>query len=100
MTIRSSVLLVAASLFITPVANAEWRHGGYNNYQPHYEHRNGIGGALLGLGAGVIIGGIITQQYAPPPRYYYPPPTYYVQPQPYYPQPGYYVQPQPYYQPY
>ena len=100
---------VAFGLLTAPVAHAEWRGhggGGWGNhsegwgggYRGRYEHRgNGgaLAGALLGLGAAAVIGGIIASQppavaYAPQPGYYpgyyYAPPAY---PAPYYAQPGY-----------
>ena len=101
---RLSTLLIAApvmaGLLAAPAAHAEWRgQGGGYPYQgggyPAHPHRHGHGGgpllgALLGLGAAAVIGGIIASQ----PRYYQPPA--------YTPGPGQYYAPayeQPVYQP-
>jgi hypothetical protein len=87
---------VAIGLLAAPAAHADWRHhgGGWDNgWHGHEHHGNGnaVAGALLGLGAAAVIGGIIASQqpayYAPPPVAYAPPPPYY--PQQYYPPPGY-----------
>nr|WP_294522381.1 hypothetical protein [uncultured Rhodopila sp.] len=104
---------VAAGLLAAPAAHAEWRgHGGYGHYYGGgYGHYHGggwrgpsVAGALLGLGAAAVVGGVIASQayapppvvyaqprpyyYAPPPVYYAPPPAYYAAPPAYYP-PGY-----------
>jgi hypothetical protein len=107
---RLNALLIAApvalGLLAAPAAQAEWRghggggwdRGGWNRGGwEHREHRgNALAGALLGLGAAAVIGGIIASQ--PPPAYYpapgyppgyYPAPAYYPAPS-YYPDPGYY----------
>jgi hypothetical protein len=87
---------VALGLLAAPAAHAEWRgHGGWHGGRgPGFP----LAGALLGLGAAAVVGGIIASQpvYAPPPAYYYPPQAYYAppgyyyqQPQPYYAAPGY-----------
>ena len=89
---------VALGLLSAPVAHAEWRHQGGGGWGHHgggwdhhaggwghqgYRHRgNGgaVAGALLGLGAAAVIGGIIASQqpqYAPPQAYYAPQPSYY-----------------------
>jgi hypothetical protein len=107
---------IAAGLLAAPAAHADWHggrdgwHGGGHERWEHArweherrEHRGGgpdIGGAILGLGAAAILGGVIASQayappppvyYAPPPVYYAPPPAYYAPPQVYYtPQPAYY----------
>src|ERR1700686_2478484 len=68
---------VALSLLAAPAAHAEWGHrgGGWGGYHGGYEHRGGnggaIAGALLGLGAAAVIGGVIASQ----PAYYPPPPV-------------------------
>jgi len=91
---------VALGLLAAPaVAHAEWRGhgggwghrsegwgGGYRGGYGHHGNGGAIAGALLGLGAAAVIGGIIASQpppvaYAPQPRYYYPQPAY---PTPYY----------------
>lgn len=85
---------VALGLLAAPAAHAEWRggwHGGHGYRGPGFP----LAGALLGLGAAAVVGGIIASQpvYAPPPAYYYPPQGYYAPPgyyyQPYYAAPGY-----------
>jgi hypothetical protein len=108
---------VAAALLAAPAAQAEWRgghgggwhgggwHGGGwhgGGWHGDYHRGPGIGGALLGLGAAAVIGGVIASQaYAPPPPVYYaPPPAYYAPPPPYYAAPpGYYAAPPGYYPP-
>lgn len=102
---------VALGLLAAPAAHAEWRGhggggwahgGGWGHREGGWGHREGgwgyghhggggaLAGALLGLGAAAVIGGVIAAQppvmYAPPPAYY-PAPAYY--PSPYYPAPGY-----------
>lgn len=99
---------VAAALLAAPAAHAEWRghggggwhgggwHGGGWHGGHDYHHGGpGVAGALLGLGAAAVIGGVIASQaYAPPPPVYYaPPPAYYAPP------PGYYAAPPAYYSP-
>ena len=98
---------IAAGLLAAPAAHAEWRgHGGYGHYYGGYHggwHGPGVAGAILGLGAAAVVGGVIASQayapppvvyaqprpyYAPPPVYYAPPPAYYAAPPAYYP-PGY-----------
>ena len=101
---------VALGLLGAPAAHADWRHGGGGHWGGggggHWgggggyrggggwgHHRGGNGaltGALLGLGAAAVIGGIIASQpryYAPPPVVYAPRPSYYAPTyaQPYYP---------------
>jgi hypothetical protein len=108
---------IAAALLAAPAAHAEWRghggggwHGGGGGWHGGgYRHDRGPGvaGAILGLGAAAVIGGVIASQayappppvyYAPPPVYYAPPQTYYAPPQAYYaPPPPYYAPPAPYY---
>jgi hypothetical protein len=103
---------VAAGLLFAPVAHADehgrggW-HGGERGgwHDRGYDHRGhggiGIGGALLGLGAAAVVGGVIASQAYPPPPVvyaappaYYPPPVYYAPPPGYYaPPPGYYARP-------
>ena len=85
-------LIAAGVLAAAPAAYAEW-HGrgwGWHGAPHYYEHHHGDGGAavagaLVGLGLGAIIGGVIASQpaYAPPPVTYAPPPAYY--PPAYYP---------------
>ena len=86
---------VALGLLAAPAAHADWRHnGGWDNgWHGHEHHGNGdaVAGALLGLGVGAVIGGVIASQpyyYAPPPVYA-PRPVAYAPPPPYYPAPGY-----------
>jgi hypothetical protein len=103
--VRLKSLLVAAplaaGLLAAPMAHADWHgrggwhggpgwHGGY-----HHDRGPGVAGAILGLGAAAIIGGVIaSQEYQPPPVVYAPPPAYYAPPPPAYypppPPPGYY----------
>ena len=93
---------VAFGLLAAPAAHAEWRgqHGrdGGDHYQPRYQegHRHGgsLAGALLGLGAAAVIGGIIAsrQHYYQPPAFYEPQPEYYPSPA-YDPRGGYYQSP-------
>jgi hypothetical protein len=102
---------VAAGLLAAPAAHAEWRGGG--GYHGGGYHGGGVwhgggwhgggggpavAGAIIGLGAAAVIGGVIASQaYAPPPVYYAPPQPYYAPPPVYYaPPPGYYA-PRPYY---
>lgn len=103
MRISSTLLMaapIAAGLLLAPSAKADWHHdhdwhggwhggGGYHEGWHHDDNGAGIAaGAILGLGAGALIGGAIAAQqqpyyyapppavvYAPPPAYY--PPTYY-----------------------
>ena len=123
---------VAVGLLAAPAAHAEWpghRGGGWQGggggwhggggdwrgdggwrggYGRHHDRGPGIAGAILGLGAAAVIGGVIASQayspppvvyaqppygYAPPPVVYAPPPPVYYAPPPayYQPQPGYYV---------
>lgn len=92
---------VAFSLLAAPAAFAEdhgdhgrgpARHGDWHGDRGH-GGGNGVAGAILGLGAAAVIGGVIASQayappvvYAPPPAYYAPPPVVYAPPPP----PGYY----------
>lgn len=102
--INVKTLLVAApvalGLLAAPAAHAEWRGGGGGYHGGYHEGYRGHGfplvGALLGLGAAAVAGGIIASQapvyYAPPPVYYAPPPVYYGPPayaRPYYDAPAY-----------
>ena len=102
-------LLIAApaalGLLAAPAAHAEWRgHGGWgggggwgHERFEHRDHGGAVAGALLGLGAAAVVGGIIASQQPPA---YYAPPTYYAPPA-YYATPAYYSYPSPYYaQPY
>jgi len=85
MRIWSTLLIaapVAAGLLAAPAAQADWhRHGDWH----HHDHGDGgaVAGAVLGLGAAAILGGVIASQaqqpyYAPPPPVVYaPPPPYY-----------------------
>jgi hypothetical protein len=100
-------LLIAApaalGLLAAPAANAQWRgHEGWHGggwHDGHHGYNGALTGALLGLGAAAVVGGIIASQppayypptayYAPPPTYYAPPPAYYGYPQSYYTQPEY-----------
>lgn len=93
---------VAAGLLSAP-AYADWHghgdyhgHGDWHGAPPRggwhdHDHGNGgaIAGALLGLGAAAVIGGVLASQAAPPPVVYQPPPAYYPPPPAYYPPPGY-----------
>lgn len=110
---RLKALLVAAPLAMgvlsAPMAHAEW-HGGHaggwhgGGYHGGGWHGGGwhggwrgpgVAGAILGLGAAAVAGGVIASQaYAPPPVYYAPPPAYYAAP------PAYYAPPPAYYPPY
>jgi len=82
---------VAAGLLAAPAAQAEWRgYGGYGHY--HYYHGGwrgpGVAGAIVGLGAAAVVGGVIASRaYLPPPVVYAPPPVYYALPPAYYPAP-------------
>jgi hypothetical protein len=115
---------VAVGLFAAPAAHAEWRghggghgggygggygggrgdwgRGGWHGHERHGGNNGAVVGAILGLGAAAVIGGLIASQptYAPPPAVYAPPaPPYgYYQAAPVYaPPPGYYAAPQAYY---
>ena len=96
---------IAAGLLAAPAAHAEWRgHGGYGHYYGGYHggwRGPGVAGAILGLGAAAIVGGVIASQaYAPPPVVYAAPRPYYAPPPAYYaPPPGYYAPPPAYYPP-
>ena len=89
---------IAAGLLAAPLAHADehghgggWHGGGDHGRGWHGDDHHGVGvaGALLGLGAAAVVGGVIASQaYAPPPAYYAPPPGYYAPPPGYYP-PGY-----------
>jgi hypothetical protein len=103
---RFKALLIAApvavGLLAAPAVHAEWHGrgghgGGGHDYHGHGGYRGpGVAGALLGLGAAAVIGGVIASQtYAPPPPVYYAPPPAYYPPPP----PIYYAPPQPYYAP-
>jgi hypothetical protein len=98
---------IAAGLLAAPAAHADWHgHGGGGYHGGGYHgggwhgggyhggwHGPGVAGAVIGLGAAAVIGGVIASQaYAPPPPVYYaPPPAYYAPPPGYYaPPPGYY----------
>ena len=110
---RFKALLIAApvavGLLAAPAAHADWHgRGGWNGGGWHgggYDHYRrggpGIAGAILGLGAAAVIGGVIASQaYNPPPVVYAPPPAYYPPPTAYYqPAPGYYAPPPGYYAP-
>ena len=101
---------VAVGLLAAPAAHAEWGHRGggwghggghgggwgHQQYSGHRGHGGGgpLIGALLGLGAAAVVGGIIASQQ---PRYYQPAPAYAPG---YYPAPGYGYAPQGYYQGY
>jgi hypothetical protein len=83
---------VALGLLAAPAAHAEWRGGGYHGEWGHhgewgYRGPGPLAGALIGLGAAAVVGGIIASQqpvYAPPPAHYYAPgyasPYYYAAP--------------------
>jgi hypothetical protein len=107
MRIWSTLLVaapVAAGLLTAPAAHAdwrghhEWRGSGWHQGWQHEHHDNGaaIAGAVLGLGAAAILGGILASQqltyYAPPPPVAYAPPPGYFAPPGYYSQSGYYSQ--------
>jgi hypothetical protein len=107
MRIWSTLLVaapVAAGLLTAPAAHAdwrghhEWRGAGWHQGWQHEHHDNGaaIAGAVLGLGAAAILGGILASQqpayYAPPPPVAYAPPPGYYAPPGYYSQSGYYSQ--------
>ncbi len=93
---------IAAGLLAAPSAYADWHgRGGWHGdrgWHGGYHRGPGIAGAILGLGAAAVVGGVIASQaypapppvyyppqpaYAPPPVYYAPPPAAYA------PQPGY-----------
>ena len=89
---------VAVGLLAAPLAHADWRgrgewHGGGGGGRS-WHHGGGDGGAagaIIGLGAAALIGGLIASQaYAPRPAYVAPPPAYYPPPGYYAPAPGYY----------
>jgi hypothetical protein len=103
-----SALLIAApvaiGLLAAPAAHADWRHqgggwGGGRHYEQHRGNGGGdaVAGALIGLGVGALIGGMIAasqpppQYYAPQPQYYAPPPVAYAPPP--YAAPAYYAGP-------
>jgi hypothetical protein len=102
MRIWSTLLIaapVAAGLLAAPAAQADWRHhddwhGEHHGGDWHHGHDNSgaVAGAVIGLGAAAILGGVIASQaqqpyYAPPPPVVYaPPPPYYGQPPNYGPQ--------------
>ncbi len=80
---------LAAALMVPVMAQAQPRRDwhGRDDYR-HYDHRGPsggaiLGGALLGLGAAAVAGGIIASQSRPP-AYYAPPPVYYAPPPPAY----------------
>ena len=89
---------IAAGLLAAPAAHADWHgrggwhgdggwHGGGGWRGDGWHHRDhdnsgAVAGAILGLGAAAIIGGVSASQqpqyYAPPPPVVYqPPPPYY-----------------------
>jgi hypothetical protein len=87
-----STLLIAApvaiGLLAAPAAQADWHHhgGDWHGDWHHHDHDDGgaVAGAVLGLGAAAILGGVIASQaqqpyYSPPPPVVYapPPPPYY-----------------------
>jgi hypothetical protein len=88
---------IAAGLLAAPAAYADrdhhggWDRGGWHGDRGwHRDHDDGgaIAGAILGLGAAALIGGVIASQQAP--QYYAPPPpVVYAPPPPYYPPPAY-----------
>jgi hypothetical protein len=90
---------LAAGLLAAPAAQAEWhgRGGWHRGYERHWGHDRGPGplvGALLGLGAAAVVGGVIASQpyyYAPPPPVVYAPPP----PVVYAPPPSWYAPPPP-----
>jgi hypothetical protein len=110
---------VAVGLLAAPAAHADWHggnrggwhgggggwHGGGGGWHGGNWHGGGwrgydrgpgpgVAGAILGLGAAAVIGGVIASQaYAPPPPVYYAPPPVYA------PAPGYYAAPPAYYAP-
>jgi hypothetical protein len=110
--LRLKALLIAAPVAVgllgAPVAHAEWRGhgggewhggGGWHHNDFHHDHGPAVAGALLGLGAAAVIGGVIASQaYAPPPVYYAAPPAYYAPPPTYYSAPPAYYAPPPYHQ--
>ena len=96
-------LPVSLALLAAPAAHAEWRadRGGWHGHAPYSAHnyqRNdgaGLAGALIGLGAIALLGGIIaTQNSAPPPPAYDPQPYGYA-PAPVYAAPPAYDMPAP-----
>ena len=109
------LFLAGAGLLAAPAAHAEWHghgggghggawhggdwHGGDWHGGGYRGPGPGVAGAILGLGAAAVIGGVIASQaYAPPPPVYYaPPPAYYAQPPGYYAPPPAYAAPPGYY---
>ncbi len=102
--LRFKALMIAApvafGLLAAPAAHAEW-HGRGGGWHGGYGHHGGPGvaGAIIGLGAAAVLGGVIASQaYGPPPVYYAPPPpVYYAPPQAYYAPPPVYYAPAPAY---
>jgi hypothetical protein len=92
---------LAVGLLAAPMAHADWHGhgGGYHGGGYHGGYHGGgrgpgVAGAIIGLGAAAVIGGVIASQaYAPPPVVYAPPPAYAAPPPVVYsppPPPGYY----------
>ena len=100
---RTAAGVIALSLLAAPMAHAQW-HGhddhdrhewrGHewrgHDYRHHDDDREGGGGdalagALIGLGLGAVLGGVIASQ----PQYAAPPPVVTGPPPGYYPPPGY-----------
>jgi len=94
--IRSISALALAAILAIPLAGPAAAQHDRDRGRPAYRHDdrghggNGgavVGGALLGLGVGALLGGVIAAPaYAPPPAVYYapPPPAYYAPPPPVY----------------
>jgi hypothetical protein len=91
MRIWSTLLIaapLAAGLIAAPAAQADSHHRDWHGAWHHHDHDNSgaLAGAVLGLGAAAILGGVIAAQqpyyYAPPPPVVYAPPPPYA--------PGYY----------
>ena len=98
MRIRTTLLIaapVALGLLAAPTARADWHHhddwhgGGWRggDWHEHHDHGGDVAtGAIIGLGVGALLGGVIASQAQP---YYAPPPVVYAPPPPYYGPPGY-----------
>ena len=112
---KTQPMLLAAALAVVGLAlpaTAEadgWHGRGWGPAPRAYHHHNGWRageaalGAVLGLGAGVVIGSALAAPHPPPVYYYAPPPppvVIYKEPSVVYaPPPGRWVQPPPYWVP-
>jgi hypothetical protein len=60
-----AIALAASAVIAVSPANAQWRGYGYHGYNGYYGYHRGYdddGGALAGLAAGAILGGILASQ--------------------------------------